>query len=232
MRNIDLKQFKEKSIKHFGIIVALIIMTLTIYTSVNGFEITDSAYYYTLSTISQTLVAMVAFTGMFVVFRLQIIKEETEKSYKQLENLAKKAENEPHDTYAGTPNYNKLFNLGDLNDEERIKELKEFFKQLSRIDRHFIPSQIKILVEGFEKQVNKITEVENINNSTKSLMKYPAYSSVLSILISIIFLAFLKPGSGSYAFLGVGIVVAFAGFSVVEILLSFIRLLWVEKKRV
>ncbi len=52
-----------------------------------GYTIDEQAYFYTLSTISQTLAALIGIIGMFVIFRLQVLKSKKFEYTSQLRKL-------------------------------------------------------------------------------------------------------------------------------------------------
>lgn len=221
-----------------GLFFALLIMGATIYYSTKGFKITEPAYYYTLSTIAQTLAAMIAFTGMFVVFRLQILKDKRENLYNELEYLAKKAKDEPHPAYIEVPPYyNELFNLYDLDDETRIKRLSIFLGNISQINTNLIPHEIRGLIKDVEKKIKQINEIKGEYSETKNIMIIASICSIATIMTSIFLLGFYKPWPlldgetyeyFSMPFSGVGVVVALSGLSIVEIFKSFLRFMLVD----
>ena len=51
------------------------------------FKIGKEAYFYTLSTISQTLAALIGIVAIFVIFKLDMLKTERSNSFRRLENL-------------------------------------------------------------------------------------------------------------------------------------------------
>ena len=144
---IGRKEIEDRKKKQIilEIISYLVFILIFIYFIIEGTPIKEIAFYYTLSSISQTLAAMIAFTGMFLVYRLQIIENERVSLSNQFEKLALKAKDEGHLYYfeESSPNYNILYNLSDLNHEKRYEKLEEFFKELSRINEIFIPIKTK-----------------------------------------------------------------------------------------
>ena len=56
--------------------IPILIFSLCIFTFLwaSNYTIDEQAYFYTLSTISQTLAALIGIVGIFVIFRLQILK--------------------------------------------------------------------------------------------------------------------------------------------------------------
>lgn len=205
-------------------------MLYAIDSAINGFKIKAEAYYYTLSTISQTLAAMIALIGMFAVFRLQYLKDEKDRLYGQLENLAIKANEKPHNTYVEVqPDYNTLFKLHDLDDEERINKLTIFFSDLSKISEELIPHQVRPLIKSFEKRMKKINDLNEKSITIKEIMRQPSFYSLISISVSIFFLAFLTPFDDTpgaqvqfYAFV---FIVALSAFSIIELVGSLAQLL-------
>ena len=124
------KLYTKKNVLILERISYLFVILFLGYFIIKGTPIKPNSYYYTLSAISQTLAAMIAFTGMFLVYRLQIMQNERVSLSNQFEKLALKATNESHLQYAEiSPNYNILYNLYYLNNEERYKRLSEFFNE-------------------------------------------------------------------------------------------------------
>ena len=60
--------------KHILSIISFVVIILLFgYLLKNNYSINEQAYFYTLSTIPQTLAALIGLIGIFVVFRLQIL---------------------------------------------------------------------------------------------------------------------------------------------------------------
>lgn len=66
----------------------IILLSFTILAYFD-FKIGKEAYFYTLSTISQTLAALIGIVAIFVIFKLDLLKTERSDSIERLENLLK-----------------------------------------------------------------------------------------------------------------------------------------------
>lgn len=64
-----------------------VVPLLVILIFYHGFEIEDNAYFYTLSTISQTLAALIGIVAIFVIFRLDMLKTKRSESFKSLATI-------------------------------------------------------------------------------------------------------------------------------------------------
>lgn len=78
---ISFIKYKNSIICFFVIIIFFIILNLSNYS------INDQAYFYTLSTLSQTLAALIGIIGMFLIFRLQLLQSKKSDYIKELRNL-------------------------------------------------------------------------------------------------------------------------------------------------
>jgi len=67
--------------------ILFIILLSFIILSHFGFKIGKEAYFYTLSTISQTLAALIGIIAIFVIFKLEMLKTKRSDSFKRLEIL-------------------------------------------------------------------------------------------------------------------------------------------------
>ena len=220
-------QWKIKQIlklsKH-EILTFFFFLMITYYYYSKGLELSEEAYYYTLSTIAQTLAALVAFSGMFLIFRLQIINEKKEKKYKELEYLALKAKEGAYPRYVDeTPHYNILFDLYDLPDDLRIKTLLKFFKELDEIDNRFIPLEIKSLIEEFGETVNNICTIQFSSYANKLGIQNPAFYSIITIMFSFYLLSF---GNLSQSFFLFGITLGLSIIACFQIYKFFNQLLY------
>jgi hypothetical protein len=221
-------------IKHIASIFSILVFLYTYYKYSIGVKINLNAYYYTLSTISQSVAALVAFAGMFLVYRLQIMELKRVDLYKQLEKLAEKAKNEPHLPYADVPPYyNKLFHLYDLDNKKRIAELSLFFIELSKIDRIYVPNELKDLIENFEEIKKEIDKIEKNYSEKKGLIENPLMYSILTVMVSIFFLAFGEILCANRDLLNslliaLGVVVTLMMYSTIKIFEILLRFLWSE----
>ncbi len=67
----------------------VILIFYMILNSLN-YSISDQAYFYTLSTISQTLAALIGIISIFIIYRLQLLKSEKSQYIEQLRYLTSK----------------------------------------------------------------------------------------------------------------------------------------------
>ena len=220
-------QWKIKQILKLSkeeILTFFIILMITYYYFSIGFELSKEAYYYTLSTIAQTLAALVAFSGMFLIFRLQIINDKKEKKYNELEYLALKAKEGAYHRYVDeTPHYNILFDLYDFPDNLRIKALLKFFEELDEIEERFIPLEIKPLIEEFAKTVNNICTIQYSSYENKLGIQNPAFYSIITIMMSLYLLSF---GNLSQSFFLFGITLGLSLIACFQIFNFFNQLLY------
>lgn len=207
----------------------LLVILYVLYFINKDLKIEGNPYFYTLSAISQTLAALIAFTGMFLVYRLQIIENERVSLSNEFEKIAKKAKEERHLRYTeNPPNYNILYNLYDLNDKERYEKLFEFFEGLYGINEQFIPHEVRILITDYKKILDKIIYNSKSHVNAKKMIRKPMVYSLSGISLSIVFLAFGQINPLIVNNLIFGFIVLISLCSIFRILEVFVDLLWLK----
>lgn len=222
---------KKKCARILEIILYLTVILTFAYFIIKGTKIESNAYYYTLSTISQTLASMIAFTGMFLLYRLQIVENERVSLSEQLEEVSSNAINyPPFKCTLPSPNYDILYKLYNLNHEERYKEVVEYFKGLSGINENLFPQEVRNLIAEYKKIKEKLDNNLKSHSDAKKLMKNPLIYSFSAIGLSIIFLSmgeFIFPhliGIGCMEIFGVIVLISLSScFRILEV---FMDLLW------
>lgn len=67
-------EFLKRNDNSLPIPIFIVSLFIFIFLWLSKYTINEQAYFYTLSTISQTLAALIGIVGIFVIFRLQILK--------------------------------------------------------------------------------------------------------------------------------------------------------------
>ncbi|MBU2559842.1 hypothetical protein KKA03_03015, partial [archaeon] len=119
--------------------------------------IDSQTYFWVFSTIIQAFAALVALIGMFVVFRLQIIKSEIESSYRDLSAFFRK--NLSKDQLESHIDYDIIKFEKEI--EKRQEEIEEGPTQGRRI-------QLKAQIEDFEEEIEDRRRRINLIYSHKS----------------------------------------------------------------
>ncbi|MCD4840496.1 MAG: hypothetical protein K8R08_00575 [Methanosarcinales archaeon] len=83
---------KSKFRKNTNIAIISFIVIIIFYMILNSlnYSISGQAYFYTLSTISQTLAALIGIISIFIIYRLQLLKSEKFQYIEQLRYLSSK----------------------------------------------------------------------------------------------------------------------------------------------
>jgi|GEM_PF-5173616 len=134
-----------------------------------GYSINDQAYFYTLSTISQTLAALIAIISGFIIYRLQVLRSDKSENINQLADFVyKKGLND------------KFPRLDDnLSDDQLMKLL------------HIIKNEFK--EEGLTPEIRRIALKLMLNIAESKMYKehfrFPLYTGAFVIIISFILLS-------------------------------------------
>ena len=155
------------------------------------FKIGKEAYFYTLSTISQTLAALIGIIAIFVIFKLDRLKTERSDSF---ENLKRMCDSLDHGNLMGEFHMDKYYSkihevvkkqvLGSLTDEVLLTMLSDAIGNFVINEEH---SEVtNSLIEGLKNMIDKIHKIdrhiENIPRKFGSLTIVIFIPIILSIL--------------------------------------------------
>lgn len=202
------------------------------YLYLKGTEASTEAYYYTLSTISQSIAALVAFEAMFLFYRLEILENKKQYLYEKLKNRTKSASQEPHLNYEHVPPYyDDLYKLEYLDRERLFEKLSSLLIEMDKV-RQFIPSDsnLKNLIKDYQEIKKEIDEINKQKYEKKILIKNPIIFSGATIFSSIFFLATGQIWLSKREQLFIlGLVVALSAYTILGIVKSLTKLLWSDK---
>lgn len=157
------------------------------------FEIGDNAYFYTLSTISQTLAALIGIVAIFVIFRLDMLKTKRSESFKSLATILQSdlaiGANQCHNTrykviraviekvYIHHTVDDKIFNV-------LVSGIAESKSSESKL-KSSSEKQMGELIENLEilmKCINKVNDhITNIHSKFADVTKFAFLAIMLSI---------------------------------------------------
>ena len=214
-------RFGHLNISIVSILSFLIIFSIFVIIDYLDWSLSNNAYFYTLSAISQTIAALVGFLGMFMIFRFQEIQSEKNQLIKELDRYDLKLFNNMDEI--------KIFlhdSLHDFNDTSSFDERK--FKYLNLCAKY---------IED-EKKDDYLRVVFRLNYAKRYVKYYnqtiliPILLGTIAMILSILFLSFggivVPENVTSLSFsplLRVGFVVSIAISFLIVIIISFISIL-------
>jgi len=223
--------FKDRldyKILSLSIIIYLIFFFLGCY----GYSISNNAFFYTLSTISQTLAALIGIVVMFILFRLQIIHEKKIQYFDKLKELVHSFKNRPGE-FSETP-FSKLLDLAYLTDDKLLEEATKFHINIynnSSITRenYFYLDWIKI--DQFNELVNHILKLDEETKFYKINTAIPIWLGISAIVLSIFYLPFgqITSETSIFPYINpinfVGGIVALSIFAILSIVQAFVKMI-------
>ena len=223
-----LKDWLDYKILSLSIIIYIIFFILGCY----GYSISNNAFFYTLSTISQTLAALIGIVVMFILFRLQIIHEKKNQYFHKLKELVHSIKNHPGE-FSETP-FSKLLGLAYLTDDKLLEEAKKFHMKICDLspnnrENYFYLDWIKI--DQFNELVNNILKIDDETKFYKIKTAIPIWLGISAIVLSIFYLPFgqitsensIVPYINPINFIG-GIV-ALSIFAILTIVQTFVKMI-------
>lgn len=174
MTTYDFLKINKKYIIPIFIFIGSQFIFIFLYLS--EYTIDKQAYFYTLSTISQTLAALIGLVGIFVIFRLQILKSNKFEYTNQLRKLI------------STTNLTKAHPFTGLDASYNDYELRTaadhiFKKQLSE-------SAPSSEFDEFYSTVANLRDNDSKYESSKKSISFSMYIAAFAIILSIILLPF------------------------------------------
>lgn len=192
------------------------------YLYSNNFSINEQAYFYTLSTISQTLAALIGFIGIFVVFRVQLLLSTDLVEVKNLRKLILRSTAMRKHPFYFDPNFS---------DNEILDEAIDIFKKRLKEAEQNEPDVIE-----FHRIVSKILKTKSGIKYYKESIWFPIIIASFGMLIAIIALPFGRMtlpndvlSNPLFPFTAIGLSLAFTVAGILAIIQASVRLLMVEK---
>jgi len=206
-----------------SVISFIVIIMFFGYLYYNNFSINEQAYFYTLSTISQTLAALIGFIGIFVVFRLQLLRSKNLDGIENLRTLI----NSDSVTMGKRPFYELDPNSSD--DEMVAEAINIFEYRLKEAENE--PDVIE-----FQRIVSEIRKTKSGLKNYKESIWFPIIIASFGMLIAIIALPFGRITLPNdilpiplLPFIAVGLSLAFTVAGILAIIQSSVKLLMFEK---
>lgn len=220
---------------HPGIL--LIIPILFFILGLCKFEIGKEAYFYTLSTVAQSLAALIGIIAVFIIFKFDKLKSERKDNL----NMLKIKINKYHwirKLRHAEPPYSSLIKLAVIDSEEELfSKMVLTLKKIHDIDKEFWPSEFENIVDELDKIVKHINETDEIEKKIREGFNLPLSLGILAILLSILILPFGWiivpapidfPSSNLLKMIYVGIIIYLASTSIFRIALLLDDILGLE----
>ena len=197
-----------------------------------GYSISDIGIFYTLSTISQTLAALIGIAVMFILFRLQIIHENKIQTFKELKELVEYLINKPNEN--DMFKFSNLKNFGGDKFLEETKKINDRILNLNPINRENYYYFDWIKIDLFCELVTNLNEMNKEVQFYKFKISLPILIGVLAIVLSIFILPFGDITSeksilnilNPVYFIGVVVALAIAG--IISIVHAFVKMILIK----
>jgi len=157
----------------------------------SNFEIGKEAYFYTLSTVAQSLAALIGIIGVFCIFRIDKLSSQRKDClsllYKRIGYFGGFGGVQQL-RYSTTPFY-PLINLFKIDSkEELLDEIIPVLEEINKIDEKSQHDELHI--KELNKLVDSIKEIEKKDKQIRMMFNQPASFGLLAITISILILPF------------------------------------------
>jgi len=196
-----------------------------------GYSISDNGVFYTLSTISQTLAALIGIAVMFILFRLQIIHEKKIQTFRELKELVEYLINKPNEN-----DFFKFSNLKNYGDEKILEESKKITERVLNFpvnrENYYYFDWIKI--DLFCEIVTNLNDMNKEVQFYKFKISLPILIGVSAIVLSIFILPFgeitseksILNISNPVYFLGAVVALAITG--IISIVHAFVKMILIK----
>ena len=170
-------------------VLFIILLSFTILAYFD-FKIGKEAYFYTLSTISQTLAALIGIVAIFVIFKLDLLKTERSDSIERLDNLLKSnlVSSVAYKCRA-TPRYMEICTIIDnFYIDYSIDDVvfSELSTAIENLGSDVTDLNMKIFIRRLEKIIKSIDKIDN------SIKNIPLkFSKLIIVVFSTIILSIL-----------------------------------------
>lgn len=217
------------------ILIFIIIYLIFFLMGCLGYSISNNAFFYTLSTISQTLSALIGIVVMFILFRLQIIHEKKNQYFNQLKELVRSFKNHPSE-FSETP-FSKLLDLAYLSDDKLLKEAKKIHMRiinLSSINRENYYYLDWIKIDCFNELIYNLLEIDEETKFYKIKVALPIWIGISAIVLSILYLPFGEITSEKSIFPYfnpinfIGAIVALSIVAILTIVHAFVKMILIK----
>lgn len=183
--NNKLFQSFKKNYHLYFLIIPFIVLTLDLL----GFKIPTDAYFYTFSTIAQTLAALIAFIGMFVIFKLDKLKTETKISVKEIEYIHDTYLMSNKITYEKSTEYAKLCNIEYINLNQLIDNISEILLKIKTFNQDTVPHELRPTISKLNNHISSIESNKKLDGRLRKKYDTSLTFGFVAITISIIFLS-------------------------------------------
>jgi len=206
-----------------SILSFLIIFSIFVIIDYLDWSLSNNAYFYTLSAISQTIAALVGFIGMFTIFRFQEIQSKKNQLSKELDRLGVKRLNNIDEIQKfGQDSFFDFFEMDNFSYDEWII-------QLTNLCGKYIEDDKK---DDFFRVTYELRKARRDTEYYKKTISFPILLGVIAMILSILFLSLgeieVPENITSLSFsplLIVGLVVSIAISFLIVIIFSFIDML-------
>lgn len=178
------KNFKKNYYIYF-----LIFPGILLILDLLGFKMPTDAYFSAFSTIAQTLAALVAFIGMFVIFKFDKLKTETRNCIINIEDIYA-IQLKPHETrYAPQTDYYELCNIEIIDPNEFIEKISRILSKLKLTPANYYPYELKSPISKLNHHINSIESNKKLHDTLLKKYDTSLTFGFIAITISIMFLS-------------------------------------------
>ena len=179
-----------KYFKKYYYVVFLIFPFMAFILDLLEFKMPKEAYSYTFSTIAQTLAALIAFIGMFVIFKLDKIKTETKRSLDDIESIHANELMPNKHRYHVPTECAELCNIEYNNLNEFVDNISKVLLKIKNLNQDYVPHELRPTITKLNHHINSIEINKKLGSSLRQKYDTSLTFGFVAITLSIIFLSF------------------------------------------
>lgn len=192
-------------------------ISISIFFDYIGLTFSENAYYYTLSSISQGLFAILALGGIFVIYKIQEISTNNNIKEKHIVESLPQLEDALGRNFEGE---NKKNLLDSLEDKRDIKQFKDIVIKFVGNDYQ----RVELLVDYINMKADGIPINIQFRDSIWYFFKIPLITGILTVIFSIYFLPMLNSSSKFLFHIPITLII---GISVVLTIIVVLEMMYV-----
>lgn len=183
----DLFHHIDKNMRTYYYYYLFIIIIVFLIMDIYGFDIGKEAFFYTFSTIPQTLATLIGLVAVFIVFKLDILNRREDENLRYLMDFYKINFKGLENKYVDSTPYYHLCNLTKIYSHKLLFEkISVILIEINKLEEVFIPHELR-------DKINELNEtVEIIKNLKDTIKEIPSrFSNPLGFGLSAIFISLM-----------------------------------------
>ncbi len=200
-------------------------ISISIFLDYIGLTFSENAYYYTLSSISQGLFAILALGGIFVIYRIQEISANNNIKEKHIVESLQQLEKALGRNFEGE---NKRNLLDSLEDKRDIKQFNDIVIKFVGNDY----KKVELLADYINTKADGIPINIQFRDSIWNFFKIPLITGILTVIFSIDFLPMLNSGSKFLFHIPITFIIGISVVLTIIVVLEIMCVIWYSLKEV